>query len=48
MAAYGSQNYGGESGSPDTAFVDQDNMGAFSAKSVRLAFIRKVYGILSA
>lgn len=35
---------GGES----AGLAEYDNMGAFSAKSVRMAFIRKVYGILSA
>lgn len=38
-------NYGGETGGLTASF---DDMGAFGSKSVRLAFIRKVYGILSA
>ena len=39
-------NYdGGESAGLTNDF---DDAGAFGAKSVRLAFIRKVYGILSA
>jgi len=42
--SYGAQNYGGETGIDQTEF---DAMSAFSVKSVRLAFIRKVYSILS-
>ena len=38
---------GGETGGL-TASSSFDDAGAFGAKSVRLAFIRKVYGILSA
>jgi FtsH-binding integral membrane protein len=41
-------NYGGEEGGLTQGFAGDEQFNAFGAKSVRLAFIRKVYGILSA